>query len=90
MVMKAEPWGEALDALATDGRHRRARRRPAHRSRSATAERLSGEEHLVFACGRYEGIDQRVIDHAARAGGASRRSRSATSCSTAERSPRWR
>ena len=23
------------------------------------------EEHLVFACGRYEGIDQRVIDHAA-------------------------
>ena len=29
------------------------------------AERLSTEEHLVFACGRYEGIDQRVIDHAA-------------------------
>jgi tRNA (guanine37-N1)-methyltransferase len=31
----------------------------------AAAERLSGEQHLVFACGRYEGIDQRVIDHAA-------------------------
>jgi tRNA (guanine37-N1)-methyltransferase len=30
-----------------------------------TAERLSTEAHLVFACGRYEGIDQRVVDHAA-------------------------
>jgi tRNA (guanine37-N1)-methyltransferase len=26
---------------------------------------LAAAEHLVFACGRYEGIDQRVIDHAA-------------------------
>ncbi|MDN5656381.1 tRNA (guanosine(37)-N1)-methyltransferase TrmD [Brevibacterium sandarakinum] len=29
------------------------------------AEDLSGAEHLVFACGRYEGIDQRVIDWSA-------------------------
>ncbi|HCG57226.1 MULTISPECIES: tRNA (guanosine(37)-N1)-methyltransferase TrmD [Brevibacterium] len=29
------------------------------------AEELSGAEHLVFACGRYEGIDQRVIDWSA-------------------------
>ncbi|MGB3369879.1 MAG: tRNA (guanosine(37)-N1)-methyltransferase TrmD, partial [Rhodococcus sp. (in: high G+C Gram-positive bacteria)] len=29
------------------------------------AERWSREEHLVFACGRYEGIDQRVFDDAA-------------------------
>ena len=27
--------------------------------------RWSGERHLVFACGRYEGIDQRAIDDAA-------------------------
>lgn len=32
----------------------------------ATARRWSGEAHLVFACGRYEGIDQRVIEDAAR------------------------
>ena len=32
----------------------------------ATAQRWSGESHLVFACGRYEGIDQRVMDDAAR------------------------
>ena len=32
----------------------------------ADRQRWSGEPHLVFACGRYEGIDQRVIDDAAR------------------------
>jgi tRNA (guanine37-N1)-methyltransferase len=31
----------------------------------AIAEDLVTREHLVFACGRYEGIDQRVLDHAA-------------------------
>jgi len=31
----------------------------------ALAHELAGVEHLVFACGRYEGIDQRVLDHAA-------------------------
>ncbi|MBD8019557.1 tRNA (guanosine(37)-N1)-methyltransferase TrmD [Brevibacterium gallinarum] len=30
----------------------------------ADARRLAGRSHLVFACGRYEGIDQRVIDWA--------------------------
>ena len=30
------------------------------------AERWSNEDHVVFACGRYEGIDQRVVDGAAR------------------------
>ena len=30
------------------------------------AERWSNEDHVVFACGRYEGIDQRVVDDAAR------------------------
>ena len=30
------------------------------------AQAWSNEEHIVFACGRYEGIDQRVIDDAAR------------------------
>ncbi|MDK8794051.1 tRNA (guanosine(37)-N1)-methyltransferase TrmD [Corynebacterium sp. MSK032] len=29
------------------------------------AQEFSHEEHIVFACGRYEGIDQRVIDDAA-------------------------
>jgi tRNA (guanine37-N1)-methyltransferase len=29
------------------------------------AHELAAESHLLFACGRYEGIDQRVLDHAA-------------------------
>src|SRR5699024_8029019 len=33
-----------------------------------TARELAGEDQLVFACGRYEGIDQRVIDHFAARG----------------------
>ncbi|APT92302.1 tRNA (guanine-N1)-methyltransferase [Corynebacterium phocae] len=32
----------------------------------ADAREFAAEEHIVFACGRYEGIDQRVIDDAAR------------------------
>ena len=31
----------------------------------ALAHELAGEEHLLFACGRYEGIDQRVLEYAA-------------------------
>ena len=31
----------------------------------ADAQEWSTEEHIVFACGRYEGIDQRVVDDAA-------------------------
>ena len=84
MVMKPEPWGDALDAiLGTD---------PASTDPASTeppiatnavdegpilifpspagdqftqvmARELSLEQHLVFGCGRYEGIDQRVVDH---------------------------
>lgn len=67
MLMKPEPWGEALDAILPE-------------DRSATviftspagevfnqklAYELTNEQHIVFACGRYEGIDQRVVDYAA-------------------------
>src|SRR5205085_7120755 len=33
--------------------------------RQATAQAWAQEQRLVFACGRYEGIDQRVVDEAA-------------------------
>lgn len=64
MVMKAEPWGEALDALATDDAVIVVPTPSGVPFTQRAAERLSGEQHLVFACGRYEGIDQRVIDEA--------------------------
>ena len=65
MVMKAEPWGEALDALATDSAVIVVPTPSGTPFTQRMAEQLSTEDHLVFACGRYEGIDQRVIDHAA-------------------------
>lgn len=65
MVMKPEPWGEALDALAGDDTVVVVPTPSGRRFTQRDAERLSGESHLLFACGRYEGIDQRVIDHAA-------------------------
>lgn len=65
MVMKAEPWGEALDELATDDTVIVVPTPSGSLFTQRAAERLSAESHLLFACGRYEGIDQRVIDHAA-------------------------
>ncbi|MCD9198493.1 tRNA (guanosine(37)-N1)-methyltransferase TrmD [Aeromicrobium wangtongii] len=65
MVMKAEPWGEALDTLATDEAVIVVPTPSGTPFTQRVAERLSAEQHLVFACGRYEGIDQRVIDEAA-------------------------
>ena len=65
MVMKPEPWGEALDAVASDECVVVVPTPSGVPFTQADAERLAGEQHLVFACGRYEGIDQRVVDHAA-------------------------
>jgi len=63
MVMKPEPWGEAIDAVATDGCVLVVPTPSGEPFTQAIAGELAREPHLVFACGRYEGIDQRVIDH---------------------------
>ena len=67
MVMTPGPWGEALDEVTGAGRPdtRLVVPTPAgipFRQRTAAAYARQG--HLVFACGRYEGIDARVIDDA--------------------------
>ncbi len=66
MVMTAPVWGAALDEICS-GQTLLVVPTPAGRPFSqAVAHRWSAESHLVFACGRYEGIDQRVMDDAAR------------------------
>lgn len=65
MVMRPEPWGEALDALAGDGTVLVVPTPSGRPFTQALAKELAGVEHLLFACGRYEGIDQRVLDEAA-------------------------
>jgi tRNA (guanine-N1)-methyltransferase len=65
MVMGPEPWGEAIDAVTADSASPvLIVPTPSGRPFTQTlAADLSAESHLVFACGRYEGIDQRVMDH---------------------------
>jgi tRNA (guanine37-N1)-methyltransferase len=65
MVMRPEPWGEALDALAGEATVLVVPTPSGQPFTQAVAEELAGSEHLLFACGRYEGIDQRVLDEAA-------------------------
>ena len=64
--MKAEPWGLAFDdILAEDGETIVIFTSPAgEQFKQATAQELAAAKHIVFACGRYEGIDQRVVDYA--------------------------
>jgi tRNA (guanine37-N1)-methyltransferase len=64
MVMKPEPWGEALDAVASPGAVIVVPTPTGQPFTQSVAEELTRHEHLVFACGRYEGIDQRVMEYA--------------------------
>lgn len=66
MVMKPDVWGPALDDVCPDEALLVVPTPAGRPFTQATAERWSAEAHLVFACGRYEGIDQRVFDDAAR------------------------
>lgn len=63
MVMKPEPWGKALDSILRPSSILVVPTPSGRLFHQDTAKRWSTAEHLVFACGRYEGIDQRVVDH---------------------------
>jgi tRNA (guanine37-N1)-methyltransferase len=65
MVMRPEPWGGALDAVLPENALLVVPSPAGMPFTQAMAARLSAERHLVFACGRYEGIDERVLDHTA-------------------------
>lgn len=66
MVMKPEPWGEALRSVLAAGDPAQPVRlvvpTPSGRPfTQAMAAQWSTDPRLVFACGRYEGIDSRVV-----------------------------
>ena len=74
MVMKPEPWAEAFAAVREQGRAQLGADaqplivfpNPAGAPfTQATAREWSEREWIVFACGRYEGIDERVYEHLA-------------------------
>ncbi len=65
MVMQAEPIFKAYESV-TDGLSYKPKTiylSPQGKTfRQSTAKKLSKEKHLVFLCGHYEGVDQRVLD----------------------------
>ena len=71
MVMKPEPWGECLDTLVPEpageldaGPRLLVFTPSGRRFDQALADELAAEQHLILACGRYEGIDARVVAYA--------------------------
>jgi tRNA (guanine37-N1)-methyltransferase len=62
MVMSAQPWGDAIDAITNDKNMvDLIILTPAGKKfNQQMAAQFSKRSHLVFACGRYEGIDARV------------------------------
>lgn len=77
MVMKPEPWAEAFAAVREAGQAQLGEQaeplivfpNPAGEPfAQATAQEWSSRQWIIFACGRYEGIDERVYEHLADAG----------------------
>ncbi|WP_062072901.1 tRNA (guanosine(37)-N1)-methyltransferase TrmD [Demequina sediminicola] len=68
MVMKPDVWGAALDDVMQPGAHLVVPTPAGIPFTQGMASDLAQEKQLVFACGRYEGIDARVPQHYADAG----------------------
>jgi tRNA (guanine37-N1)-methyltransferase len=63
MVMKAEPIFAAVDAIRRPGSHVILMSATGQRFTQRKAWELAEKSHLIFVCGHYEGVDQRVADH---------------------------
>lgn len=65
MVMKPEPWGDAIDAqIQGENQVDLVILTPAGKTfTQQVAQSFTGANHVIFACGRYEGIDARVAEH---------------------------
>ena len=68
MVMMAEIWANALDSIITKDSELIILTPAGKRFDQRMAEELSNSKHLIFACGRYEGIDDRVREYYHNAG----------------------
>jgi tRNA (guanine37-N1)-methyltransferase len=68
MVMMPEVWGKAIDRLITKDSELIILTPAGRRFNQRMAEELSTSNHLIFACGRYEGIDDRVRQYYANSG----------------------
>lgn len=62
MVLRPEPIAAALEPLRTNDCRVVLMTPQGKRFEQADAVRLSKETHLIFLCGHYEGVDQRIVD----------------------------
>ena len=60
MVMLPEVWGKSIDSVISDGADIIILTPAGKRFNQNMAQAFSLSEHLIFACGRYEGIDDRI------------------------------
>jgi len=63
MVMRPDIWGQAIDSSNVSGAQLIIPTPSGNLFTQRAAEELAGAAHLIFACGRYEGIDARVAQH---------------------------
>ena len=63
MVMRPEPIFAAVEGLEAPDAHVVLMSPRGRRLDHGHVERLAQMQHLVLICGRYEGVDQRVVDH---------------------------
>ena len=63
MVMLPEVWGLAIDSVIQDGATLIVLTPAGIRFTQEMAHELTSAKQLIFACGRYEGIDDRVRQH---------------------------
>jgi tRNA (guanine37-N1)-methyltransferase len=63
MVMSPEVWGKALDPLMVDETDLIILTPAGRQFTQPVAQEFSSHSHLIFACGRYEGIDDRIRQH---------------------------
>ena len=63
MVMRPDVWGKALEEIVTPGAHLLVPTPAGTPLTQSFVTELASEQHLVLACGRYEGIDARVAEH---------------------------
>ncbi len=60
MVMLPEVWAQAIDSILNDGADLIILTPAGKRFTQQVAENFASSQQLIFACGRYEGIDDRV------------------------------
>jgi tRNA (guanine37-N1)-methyltransferase len=62
MVMKPDPVSRAIESVRSDGSKVIYLSPSGHLFNQGWAQKLSTEKNLILLCGRYEGVDQRVLD----------------------------